>query len=187
MCISAAEQEYITARCLVTLGEILTAQGRYEEALLALDDATIILTTLTGSTSPDSAKLNLVAANAEFESGDVTAAMNRLREVVHILESTVSPSHPDLAEARAYRTAYQAQGSDERRKQLAAAHELVDRSHGPDHRLPIAALNAALKLAEDTADEYTARRLRTTISSLERRRAARIGPDLHRSHPKLSF
>ena len=55
MCIGAAEQEYITARCLVTLGEILTAQGRYEEALLALDDATIILTTLTGSTSPDSA------------------------------------------------------------------------------------------------------------------------------------
>lgn len=187
MCIGAAEQEYITARCLVTLAEVLTAQGRFEEALLTLDDAAVLLTKLTSSTGPDFANLNLIAARAEHESGNTTAATDRLRDVIRILESTVSPSHPDLAEARAYLAAYESQSNTERRERLATAHEIVDRSHGPDHRLSIASLNAALKLAEDTGDDYTARRLRTTITALEKRRAARIGPDLHRSHPELSF
>lgn len=187
MCIGAAEQEYIAARCLVTLGETLIAQDRFEEALLTLNDAAVHLNRLTGPDSPDLARLNLVAAQAEFHSGNATAAIDRLHGVIRVLGSTVSPSHPDLAEARAYLTVYEAQGNSERRERLTAAHELVDRSHGPDHRLSIAALNAALALAEDTADDYSARRLRTTIAALERRRAARIGPDLHQSHPRLAF
>lgn len=187
LCYGAAEQEYVAARCLVTLGEILAAQGRSEEALITLDHAASLLTRLTGDTGPDFAQLSLVAARAEHERGHTGDAVHHLLRAIHALEPTVSPSHPDLAEARAYLLSYEAQGDSERRERLTEVHVLLDGSHGPDHRLSIAALHAALEHAENMNDDHTARRLRVTIAALERRREARIGPELHRSHPQLSF
>lgn len=187
LCYGAAEQEYVAARCLVTLGEVLVAQGRSEEALITLDHAASILTRLTGDTGPDFARLSLVAARAEHERGNTGDAVHHLQRATHALEPTVSPSHPELAEARAYLLAYKAQGDSERRERLTEVHVLLDGSHGPDHRLSIAALHAALEHAENMNDDHTARRLRITIAALERRREVRVGAELHYAHPSLSF
>ena len=187
LCVNAAEQDYVAARCLVTLGEALTELERYEEARYALDDAETLLRGLTGTASLDIAKLNLVAARVAYRSGNANNAIDRLHDAIRVFESTVSPAHPDVAEARAYLLAYESMSNDVRRDQLATAHEIVDRSHGSDHRLSIAVLNAELRLAEEMRDDHTARRLRTTISALERRRTSRIGEGLHQSHPGLSL
>ncbi|MEM7754520.1 MAG: protein kinase [Planctomycetota bacterium] len=182
-CLGAAEQEYIVARCLVTLGEVLTARGRYDEALDALSDAETRMARLTSTDGPDLARLHLVASRAEYKRGNTSAAVARADRAIETLEATVSQTHPELAAARAHQLMFKANDDPAPRERLTEAYEALDNAFGPDHRLSIASLRAAADHAESTNDDHAVRRLRATIEALERRRESRIGTELHRAHP----
>ncbi|MEM9373979.1 MAG: protein kinase [Planctomycetota bacterium] len=186
-CDGAAEQEYIVAQCLVTLGEILAVRGRHTEALEMLQDAELKMRGLTRAGGPELAHLDLMFALATYGAGDAAAAEIRSRRAVKTLEASVAPTHPSLAVARALDSLYRATGETSVREKLAGAYAVVDKAFGADHRLSIALLRAEERLASEAGDDHTAKRLRGTIESLEGRRRSRVGPDLHRRHPDAVF
>lgn len=186
-CTGAAEQEYIAAQCLVTLGEVLTAQERYAEALVTLKDAEKRMRKLTLADGPEMAHLDLIIASAEFGAGDAEAATARSGRAMRAIADIVAATHPDLAIARAFDSIYRAVGDEELRERLPDAYAVVGKAFGADHRLAVALLRAEMRLAGKMGDDHTARRLRDTLVSLESRRASRLGPDLHRKHPELGL
>jgi len=173
-CLGAAEQEYIVARCLVTLGQVLVERGRHDEALAVLSEAEMRMTALIGPSGPDLADLHATIAKAEYNAGRPAAAVERADRAVEILRSTVALSHPDLASTEAFRMVYAATGDAERRDRLAAAYRTLDHAFGPDHRLSIEMLRLSLEHARAMNEDHAVRRLGSTLEILNERRLARL-------------